>query len=233
MARTGNCRLLLGPMFSKKTTRLIEELGTLTDVRLKCLLTNHSEHQRETAAGDNYVSTHHTQYRGVSPKIQKCIVDRLADVSVDSFDAIGIDEGQFFEDLNDCVRDWVFNKGKIVIVASLDADSNMKPFGQAHDLECICEQQNVVRLTAFCKVCLKQKRLVNASFTAKLISGGAQKDVGGADKYMPVCMKCYIRHSSRAQEPVIRVDQLEAMALPGVRNHESSAEGTPVLSHRK
>jgi len=222
--QVGNCRLLLGPMFAKKTTRLIEELGTLADVGLTCLFINHVDHQRETAAVDTYVSTHHSQYRGMSSKIHKLIAGSLEEVNVDQYDAVGVDEGQFFNDLDDTVRDWVFNKGKIVIVASLDADASLKPFGQAHDLECICEQSNVVRLTAFCKSCLKQKRLINASFTIKLAGISQQKEVGGEDKYMPACMKCYQRYSTKIQEPVIRVDQLVAMNLPIYKEKETASQ---------
>lgn len=208
----GTCRLLLGPMFAKKSTRLIEELNTHRDVGLKCLFINHSDHNnRTTQAGDTYVSTHYSQYTGLHPDIQKCMVDSLSKVNVDSYDAIGVDEGQFFGDLNVMVRKWVFGKGKIVIVASLDGDSDMNPFGQAHDLECICDQNNVVRLTAFCDTCLRQKKLVNASFTISLASKNQQKLTGGGDIYKPACMVCYINQTNRKQEPIIRVEQLEAM----------------------
>lgn len=212
MNTTGTCRLLLGPMFAKKSTRLIEELNTHCDVGLKCLFINHSDHgNRQTQAGDTYVSTHYSQYAGLHPKVQKCMVNKLSKVNVESYDAIGIDEGQFFADLNATVRKWVFEKGKIVIVSSLDGDSDMNPFGQAHDLECICDQINVVRLTAFCKGCLKQRKLVNASFTIANNHKTQQKLTGGDDVYSPACMKCYIKHSQREFEPIIRTEQLEAM----------------------
>lgn len=204
-------------MFSKKTTRLIEEAETLTDLGIKCLFINHADHQRETAAGDTYVSTHHSQYRGLSPKIDRTLAERLSEVNVDAYKAIFIDEGQFFPDIVEWTTDCVFNRGKIVIVASLDGDASMKPFGRVHDLESICEQQNIVRLTAFCKPCLKQGRLINASFTARLNPHGLQKDIGGADKYMAVCFKCHLRHTQRGPEPVIKVEQLKALTLPPLK----------------
>lgn len=215
--QAGTCRLLFGPMFSKKTTRLIEEAETLTDLGLKCLFVNHADHQRETAAGDIYVSTHHSSYKGLWSKIDRLLVERAEEVNPDPYKAIFFDEGQFFPDIVEWTVDAVFNKGKIVIIASLDGDANMKPFGRVHDLESICEQQNIVRLTAFCKPCLKQGRLINASFTAKLNLSGPQKDVGGSDKYMAVCLKCYLRHNQRGPEPIIKVEQLETMALPAVK----------------
>jgi len=208
----GSCRLLLGPMFAKKSTRLIEELNTLADLGMKCLFINHSDHgDRETQAGDTYVSTHHSQYTGLHDSVQKHIVNLLSKINVSAYDAIGIDEGQFFDDLNETVRNWVFHHGKIVIVASLDGDSDMRPFGQAHDLECICDHVNVVRLTAFCDSCLRQKKLVNASFTVCMAGKSQQKLTGGADVFRPACMECYVKQTIRTYEPIIRVDQLEAM----------------------
>lgn len=230
--QAGTCRLLFGPMFSKKTTRLIEEAETLTDLGIKCLFVNHIDHQRETAAGDIFVSTHHSQYKGLSSKIDRVLAERAGEINSDPYKAIFFDEGQFFPDIVDWTIDAVFNKGKIVIIASLDGDANLKPFGRVHDLESICEQQNIVRLTAFCKPCLKQQgRLVNASFTAKLNPGGPQKEIGASDKYMPVCMKCYLMHTQTGSEPVIKVEQLEAMALP-VAKRDESKEGTVVATRK-
>lgn len=206
---TGRCQLIIGPMFAGKTTEALRRLGTLVDVGYECGFVNHRDHQRVTAARDEYVSTHHSQYKGMSPKIHRILASRLSEVDVDDFDAIGVDEGQFFDDLDETVRTWVFQKKKMVIVASLDGDSDLRPFGKVHNLLSICEQGNVTKLTAFCIPCLKQKRLVNASFTSRINPGPAQKDPGGADKYIPVCMKCYQKQN--APEPVIRLDQIEAM----------------------
>lgn len=192
--KVGTCRLLLGPMFAKKTTRLVEELNTLADIGWKCLYINYVDHNnRITVAGDKYISTHHSQFTGLHEFTDKITSSKLSDINIDSYDAIGIDEGQFFDDLNNIVRKWVFTNRKTVIVASLDSDSDMKPFGQAHDLECICDHDNIVRLTAFCSECLKTHILVNASFTKCITTKNGQTLTGGADMYKPVCMKCYMK----------------------------------------
>jgi thymidine kinase len=207
--QNGTCRLLLGPMFAKKTTRLIEELGTLVDVGYKCLFINHRDHQREVAAKDEFISTHHSQYTGMCIKIHRMLASKLKEINVDDYDAIGVDEGQFFDDLDVTVRNWVIQKKKFVIIASLDGDSDLKPFGTVHNLVSICEQGNVVKLSAFCIPCLKHKRLVTASFTSRIIPGPAMKDPGGSDKYIPTCMKCYQKLNT--PDPVIKLDQIEAM----------------------
>lgn len=205
----GTCRLLLGPMFSKKTTRLIEEAETLTDLGIKCLFINHSEHQRETASGDQHVSTHASHYKGLSTRIDRVLASNLSEVTTRDYKAYFIDEGQFFPDLVEWTTDKVMNESKIVIVAGLDGDFNLKPFGRLHDLESICEQQNIVRLTAFCKPCLDGGRLINASFTSKIVPGTEQKDIGGYDKYLPVCMRCYMRMNRQKEKPVVRLDLID------------------------
>ena len=149
--------------------------------------------------------------------------DLLSKIDISSYDAIGIDEGQFFDDLDVVVRDWVLRKNKIVIVASLDGNYMMEPFGKAHNLICICDPGNVVKLPAICVKCLSEGIFrVNAGFTAKLkidpdiLEGRAQvqDEVGGRDKYIPVCLKCYQEYMETVREPIISLPYSKEVALP-------------------
>lgn len=133
----GSCEIIFGPMFSHKSTRLREKITTLADVGLKVLYINHSKDNRTTEAQDQNITTHHSGFKGLSEKVYSIKVDFLANLDISNYDAIAIDEGQFFTDLEEVVRDWVLKKAKVVIIASLDGDFMMKPFGQAHRLICI------------------------------------------------------------------------------------------------
>ena len=53
---------------------------------------------------------------------------RELDAEIDKSDVIGIDEGQFYNDLYDKVEEYV-NKDKIIIVSALDGTFERKPFG--------------------------------------------------------------------------------------------------------
>lgn len=53
--------------------------------------------------------------------------------SVEQYDVIGIDEGQFYPDLVEMVEQWV-EAGKVVLVAALDGDFRRKPFGRVLEL---------------------------------------------------------------------------------------------------
>lgn len=217
----GSCRIIFGPMFSRKSTTLRDEITTLADIGLKVLYVNSAKDVRNSQVQDSDTSTHHSGFKGFSDKVTRVKTSRLGDLNINKYDAIGIDEGQFFEDLEVTVRNWVLKKTKIVIIASLDGDFMMRPFGQAHTLICLCEPGDIVKLHAFCVRCtqdsLQHGKMVRipAGFTAKfqidpkVIEGESysQEDPGSEDKYLPVCMKCYQEHmASFREEPIISVD---------------------------
>lgn len=49
------------------------------------------------------------------------------------YDVVGIDEGQFFEDIVE-VAEYLANKGIVVIIAALDSTFQRKPFGNIINL---------------------------------------------------------------------------------------------------
>lgn len=191
---SGRLEIYLGPMFSGKSSRLLHDLSTFADIGLKVLYINHIDDIRDTK-GDNIVSTHNSQYNGLSKKIKSAKISFLKEVNVEDYDIIGVDEAQFFEDLVPMVIDWVENKKKYVICVGLDGDAFRRPFG--HLLELIPYSDFVEKLKAKCHICLNEAkdrgfgRLKEAPFTKRLFinddSNKEQKLIGGADKYIAVC----------------------------------------------
>lgn len=219
--KIGSCRILFGPMCSHKSTTLRKEITTLADIGLNVLYVNHQKDVRLTESSDRNLTSHHSGFKGLSDKVSVLKTDCLSQIDVTPYHAIGVDEGQFFEDLDVVVRDWVLNKNKIVIVASLDGNYMMEPFGKAHNLICICNPGDVVKMPAICVKCLSEGDFnpVNAGFTAKLqidpavLEGKAQvtDEVGGTDKYAPLCMKCYKEYMQsivETREPIVSVAYL-------------------------
>ncbi len=185
-----SCHLIVGPMFSGKSTQLVTKLTTYADIGLSCLYLNSSLDQRETESQDTNVTTHSSQFKGLSSKIIGQKVSLLSSVNIEKYDVVGIDEAQFFSDLDQIVRNWVNIKRKIVIVACLDGDFQMKRFGQVLDLIPISD--SIVKLNAYCMKCLQRQEHRQAFFTAKVSSStNKQIEIGGKDKYMAVCRKCY------------------------------------------
>lgn len=196
----GSCELIFGPMFARKTSLLTAELNESSDIELKCLYINNSKDVRDTKYYSDSISSHSSQFSGLSDKVDRKKETYLKDIDIDKYDVIGIDEGQFFDDLNEVVRIWVLEKNKRVIIASLDGDFNMNPFGQAHLLICLCEPGGIKKLGARCKRCMIKKkpyrhyRLIPAGFTRLNVDtdNTSQILVGGQEEYEAVCMKCHI-----------------------------------------
>ena len=97
-------------MFGGKTTALISKLTRVADIGFKALYINHSDDVRDTTSGCKYVTTHNSQFRGLSKKVKSLSIDSLNKVNIDAYDYIGIDEAHFFPDIESVVREWKMKK---------------------------------------------------------------------------------------------------------------------------
>ncbi|KAF0685970.1 Aste57867_22222 [Aphanomyces stellatus] len=164
-------------MFSGKSTELIRRMRRYQHAQLKCLVVKSKIDDRYTS--ESLVSTHDRQMMKANA------LKRLDEMGEEymNYDVIGIDEGQFFADLN-MFCDQAANKGKIVIVAALDGTFERKPF--PHVCELIPKAENVTKLSAVCAICGS-----DAAFTRRLVSSTAVELVGGSESYQPVCRNCF------------------------------------------
>jgi len=183
-----------GPMFSGKTTRLIEEITRLNDILgLPAIIVNHIIDIRDK---DNIVSSHSSNYKGLSKKIKVIFLKNLSDLDIKDYNIIGIDEACFFDDLYTNVNSWV-SSGKNIVCSGLDSTFQMKPFGQIHELLHIADK--FTKLSAICSECLKELiskgevitpyNTVPAPFTRRISNSQTLEDIGGSEKYIPVCRK--------------------------------------------
>lgn len=193
----GHLEVVFGPMYSGKSSYLRDTLGRLADTGWKCLYINHSsDSSRETAGGDDECKTHNSQAKALSDKIEIKLVKNLSDLDfkyLNKFDKIGIDEGQFFEDLN-MVKKWVGDYGLDVLVASLNGDSDMNPFGKVHELICCANTtKHCVATCMHCGLYRDHGRPVRrkAPFTFCFAKKEGQTLVGGSESYIAVCLKCH------------------------------------------
>lgn len=202
----GSCTIIFGPMFSGKTTEAVTRVGECADIGLNCLWINNSMDVRITKFTSSLITSHSSTFKGLSDHVDCIKASKLSEVNVDNFDVIGIDEGQFFPDIVTVVRNWVLKLNKKVIIASLDGDFKMMPFGndpeqRVTNLISICDPGSIIKKGAICKLCMikdkvtRHYRLVPAGFTMRTGDGDAQVLVGGEDLYQPVCMKCYQDHN--------------------------------------
>ena len=183
---SGNLDVLVGPMFSGKSTELLRRLFVEASVGTKCLYINST---RDTRTPENY-STHNPLYQEKLEKqngVDMLSVSNLKDVDAEylkEYSVIGVDEGQFFKDLVVEIKKWVEVLEKHVIVAGLDGNFRREAFGQMIDLIPISE--SVTKLQAKC-MCGR-----NAPFTHKKQGDqNTEIQVGGKDIYTAKCRKCY------------------------------------------
>lgn len=181
MSDCGYLEIILGPMFSGKTTQLVAHYKKFTYIGKKVCVINYSEDKRYT---DTMLSTH--------DKIMiPCIFsERLRDIrDVDAADVIIINEGQFFEDLFEVVIDLVEKKHKSVYICGLDGDFKRNKFGKILDLIPYCDK--VMKLNSLCSQC----RDGTMGVFSHRISKETSQVVIGSDNYQPLCRKCYQFHT--------------------------------------
>ena len=117
----GKIELILGPMFSGKSTRLIEIIRKSVYQAKKSIMVKFFADKRYSEKSE--VVTHDLiKYDSIDCKQLRDSFDKLK-----NYDVIGIDEGQFFPDLVEVCEELALLK-KTVIVAALNGDFRMEPF---------------------------------------------------------------------------------------------------------
>ena len=180
MARQdGSLELVIGPMFSGKTTEMLQRIRLAHIGRQRVLLIKYCKDKRYS---DDGVATHDKVTGGA---IKTLSVAKLASVgdAYKDYDVIGVDEGQFYPDLAAFV-DRAANDGKRVVVAALDGDFMRNPFGQVCQL--IPRAEKVNKLASVCLCCH-----THAAFSKRISAETDVEVIGGADKYVPTCRECY------------------------------------------
>lgn len=183
---SGSLFLYLGPMFSGKTSKLIQIYKTRTYIGKKVAVINYSQDRRYS---DSMLSTH-------DKMMIPCIfIDQLSSIWKDesneyypiikNADTILINEGQFFPDIFDIVIEMVEIAGKEVHICGLDGDFKRNPFGSLLQLIPYCN--TVEKLNALCADC----RDGTPAIFSHRISRETAQVVIGSDNYKPLCRECY------------------------------------------
>ena len=188
--------LAVGPMFSAKTSFLVELYKQYKFCEISVAVINHSIDNRYD---NEMLSTHdkvkipciksdklmdlYTEYIDIEHPTDS--IPRLQDkFKVMSSEVILINEGQFFTDLEEFVK-LMLVKGKKIYVSGLDGDFERKKFGHILDLIPLCDK--VTKLTSLCSLCKDGTRAI----FSKRLTNETEQTVVGSDNYIPVCRSCY------------------------------------------
>ena len=182
---TGYLEIILGPMWSGKTTELVKLYNKFKFCDINILTINYLH---DTRYSENNISTHDKiSIPCLMVENLKDISDILNDKLTEIFNesqVILINEGQFFKDINEWVDIAVNKYNKHIYICGLDGDSNQNKFGNILDL--IPKADNIVKLSSICAIC---KNGTPAPFTIRL-SNETTQVVIGVNNYKPVCRKC-------------------------------------------
>lgn len=175
----GMITVIVGPMFSGKSTELLRRLE-----RAKIAGKNVALLRPET---DTRPRLTHNKSR---VDLEPVFLPSLEFFDPTGYDVIGIDEGQFFADLSRYANEYA-NMGSHVIVTGLPLTSELQPFFSIVDLLPFAEE--ILRLNAVCMNC-------GCDFGAftHFRAGRKTQDVmvGGSDLYDSLCRECYMKSLS-------------------------------------
>mgnify|MGYP003682004469 CR=1 FL=1 len=176
----GHIELIIGPMFSGKTSHLIARAKRYTFQKKRIIVIKYISDTRYSDG--NNISTHdNINYDAIVSN--KNLGETLTEDILNNIDVILIDEGQFYDDLYNFCIEWVSN-GKIIIIAGLNGTYLQKPFGQIIDL--IPQADIITKLSAVCAFCT-----ADAHFTTRIDNTDDTIEViGSNDIYQPVCRAC-------------------------------------------
>ncbi|QIG59716.1 putative thymidine kinase [Dishui Lake phycodnavirus 3] len=170
--------IIMGNMFSGKTSELIRRLKRYRIIGKKIVVINSS---KDTRSPEEMLKTHDgIEFPCIKVEhISHCIVKQ----TFCDADIVAVDEAQFFPDLKQFVEMCLF-LDKSVILAGLDGDYKQRKFGEL--LECIPMASDVMKLSALCMDC---RNGTPGPFTKRIIESDDLEIVGGKDVYKAVCRK--------------------------------------------
>lgn len=175
-------KILIGPMFSGKTTELIR-LYQISHNKKKIII-NHSLDKRysdiPSVTSHNKVSLPAATMKELKDIFNSSIIEN---------EEFYIDEAQFYEDLFDSIIK-LMNMGKRIIICGLDGDFKINPFGNMDLLKLIPYANHVSKFKANCYICNQP-----ASYTKKIEldpnTDYNQIIIGSYDIFQPAC---YLHH---------------------------------------
>ncbi len=189
----GRCELILGPMFSGKTTQLMQRVQRALQGGGRCAVVKYAGDTRY-GAGPR-LRTH----GGLSLAADEGGLEVFEATALSGLvlgpqdDLVAVDEGQFFADLPETVDRWM-REGRGVVVAALDGDFLRRPFGRVGEVIPLASQ--LTKLSAVCMLCPRgppgTPHPADAFYTLRTHESEDVELIGEKDKYQAACLGCYL-----------------------------------------
>jgi thymidine kinase len=178
MTNSGAIHLIIGSMFSGKTSRLIELYYNCVNLQQSVAVINYIGDKRYH---DSKLSTHDNVM--IDCINTETLNEIINNEQIINSQVILINEGQFFPDIFDTTIQLAESMNKIVYICGLDGDFKRQKFGQMLDLIPYCD--TITKLHAKCNNCN------NHAIFSHRISTESGQIVIGTNNYVPLCRNCY------------------------------------------
>ena len=191
----GKIELILGPMFSGKSTRLIEAIRKYVYKAKKTIMIKFFADKRYSEKSE--VVTHDLiKYDSIDCKNLRDSFELLK-----KYDVIGIDEGQFFPDLVEVCEELAL-LNKTIIIAALNGDFRMEPFPVISRI--ISKADKIKLLKAYCFHCHK-----DAKFSLRIVQSNETVLIGAGEAYKPACRECHVFFSKQREEGNLNLNKID------------------------
>lgn len=177
----GELHLILGCMFSGKTSELLNKYDRYTIGGKKCIII---KYEKDTRYDLNCVSTHN----GIKVKSFVCGHLLQVDNIINDYDIIFIDEVQFFNDAYIFCEKWTLINSKIIYACGLNGTFERKPFKIITKLIPLAD--SIIFKSAICK---ENGQDGLYSYRDPSTNNKEIEVIGGSDKYSAVDREYYFK----------------------------------------
>lgn len=195
MSNSNYLKVIIGPMFSSKSSTLINDINKYKFITDKIMVVNSildKQRHSDMVIDKNGIGQLKTHDSKTFPAI---MLKNLSELNTNksynkkylNSSIVLIDEGQFYNDLYSFLKNELCKPGnKKFIVAGLSSDINQNPIGDI--IKLIPLADDIIKLSAFCIYC---KDGTPGNFTKTLVplNNNNQIKVGAKEIYAPVCRK--------------------------------------------
>ena len=169
MNNNGKIKLILGPMYSGKTSELLNRYRRWNLAKKKVLMIKYESDNRYK---ENEIVTHD----GLSLKAFKCNLLEELDHKINNYDIICVDEVQFYKDADIYCDKWA-NQGKIIEASGLNGNYKRQPFEVISKLVALAD--DITHLKAVCTSTGN-----DASFSIRTVENDEEILIGSKDMYI-------------------------------------------------
>ena len=174
---------IMGPMFSGKSTLFIKYIRQFKTLDYSVLVIKPDIDNRYS---QHEICTHHLEKEPCTIIPVDGLLSLCETKEFQTPKLIMIDEGQFFKDLYQVVKEKCFPFKKHVYITALNGDSERQLFGEIYQLLPLCTKMELLQA-----LCIRCKNGTPAVYSKRISESTSQIQVGTNKEYEAVCFEHY------------------------------------------